>query len=125
MVWPLALKKTGLWDRGMAFDVRVQNVLEKKTNRKKKPGLTDRGVATGVKKTRLTDRGVATEVIKFRMASSGLKPCFWNCVVVACNLVVLSCQRILEVVFSPSFYTCEALFFSTYTKQNIISRQIH
>ncbi len=30
----------------MAFDVRVQNVF------KKKPGLTDRGVATGVKKTR-------------------------------------------------------------------------
>ncbi len=38
-------KKRGLWDRGMAFDVRVQNVLEKN------PGLTDCGVATGVKKT--------------------------------------------------------------------------
>ncbi len=24
-------KQPGLWDRGMAFDVRVQNVLEKKT----------------------------------------------------------------------------------------------
>ncbi len=46
MVWPLALKKPGLWDHGMAFDVRVQNVLEKK------PGLTDCGVSTGVKKTR-------------------------------------------------------------------------
>ncbi len=36
----------------MAFDVRVQNVLEEE------PGLTDRGVATGV--------------TKFDMASSGL-----------------------------------------------------
>ncbi len=30
MVWPLALKKPSLWDRGMAFEVGVQNVLEKK-----------------------------------------------------------------------------------------------
>ncbi len=44
MVRPLALKKPGQWDCGMAFDIRVQNVLEKK------PSLTDRGVATGVKK---------------------------------------------------------------------------
>ncbi len=29
VVWPLALKKS-LWDRGMAFDVQMQNVLEKK-----------------------------------------------------------------------------------------------
>ncbi len=61
-------KKPGLWDRGMAFDVRVQNVLEKKNS------LTDRGVATLVKKknTGLTNRGVATGVTKFRMASGGL-----------------------------------------------------
>ncbi len=45
-------KKPSLWDRDMAFDVWVQNVLEKKT------GLKDRGVATGV--------------TKFRMASGGL-----------------------------------------------------
>ncbi len=51
----------------MAFDIRVQNVLEKK------PGLTDCGVATGVKKPGLTDRGVATGVTKFRMAYGGLK----------------------------------------------------
>ncbi len=38
----------------MAFDIRVQNVLENNS------GLTDRGVATGV--------------TKFRMASGGLKP---------------------------------------------------
>ncbi len=30
MVQPLALKKPGLLDQGMAFDIRVQNVLEKK-----------------------------------------------------------------------------------------------
>ncbi len=41
------VKKTGLWDRGMAFDIRVQNVLEKKT------GLIERGVATGVTKFRM------------------------------------------------------------------------
>ncbi len=33
-------------DRGMAFDVRMQNVLDKN------PGLNDHGVSTGVKKTR-------------------------------------------------------------------------
>ncbi len=45
----------------MAFDVRVQNGLEKK------PGLT-----TGVKKPGLTDLGVATGVTKFHIASGGL-----------------------------------------------------
>ncbi len=50
----------------MAFDVRVQNELEKK------PGLIDCGVATGVKKPGLTDRGVVTGVTKFRMASGRL-----------------------------------------------------
>ncbi len=50
----------------MDFDIWVQNVLEKN------PGLTDRGVATGVKKPGLTDRGVATGVTKFRMASGRL-----------------------------------------------------
>ncbi len=35
-------KKPGLWDRGMAIDVRVQNVLEKKNR------LTDCGMVTGV-----------------------------------------------------------------------------
>ncbi len=60
------VKKTVLRDRDMAFDVRVQNELEKKL------GLTDRGVATGVKKPGLTDRGVATGVTKFRMASGGI-----------------------------------------------------
>ncbi len=66
VVWSLALKKPGLWDCGMAFDIRVQNVLEKKTD------PTDHGVATGVKKPGLTDGGVATGVTKFRMASGGL-----------------------------------------------------
>ncbi len=42
------VKKPGLWDRGMAFDVRAQNVLGKK-----KTGLTDCGVVTGVKKPRV------------------------------------------------------------------------
>ncbi len=51
----------------MAFDVRVQNVLEKK------PGLIERSVATGVKKPGLIDRGVATGVTKFRMASGRLR----------------------------------------------------
>ncbi len=37
------IKKTGLWDGGMAFDIWMQNGL-------KKPGLTDCCVATGVKK---------------------------------------------------------------------------
>ncbi len=46
------VKKNGLWDCGMAFDIRVQNVLEKKTV--------------------LTDRGVTTGVTKFCMASGGL-----------------------------------------------------
>ncbi len=58
MVWLLALKKTGMWDRDMAFDIQVQNVLEKKSVWQtvvwplelKKLGLTDRGVATGVTK---------------------------------------------------------------------------
>ncbi len=40
---------------------------------KKKPDLTDCGVATEVKKPGLTDQGVATGVTKFRMASGGLK----------------------------------------------------
>ncbi len=31
MVWPLMLRKPGLWDRGMASDVRVQIMIEKKT----------------------------------------------------------------------------------------------
>ncbi len=47
----------------MAFDVRVQNVLEKKT------GMTDCGV---VKKPGLTARVVATGVTKFHIASGGL-----------------------------------------------------
>ncbi len=50
----------------MAFDIRVQNLLEKKN------GLTDHGVATGVKKPSLTDQGMATGVTKFRMGSGGL-----------------------------------------------------
>ncbi len=29
MVWPLALKNPGLWDRGMAFDVRMRTEIEK------------------------------------------------------------------------------------------------
>ncbi len=40
-------------------------------------------------------------------------------------LAVLSCQPILEVVFSPSFNTCEAFFFGTYNKRKVISRQIN
>ncbi len=52
----------------MAFSVRVQNVLEEKI-----PGLTDRDVATGVKKPGLTDWGEANGVTKFCMASGGLK----------------------------------------------------
>ncbi len=39
-----SVKKTGLWDPGMAFDVWEQNV--------QKNDPTDRGVAIGVKKTR-------------------------------------------------------------------------
>ncbi len=50
----------------MAFDVRVQNVLEKNT-------WSDNPWCTGVKNPGLTDRGVATEVTKFRMASGGLR----------------------------------------------------
>ncbi len=62
----IGVQKSG-WDRGMAFDARVQNALEKKIPvwqsavwplRLKKPGLTDRGVAAGD--------------TKFRMASGGL-----------------------------------------------------
>ncbi len=60
------VKKNGLWDYGMAFDVQVQNVLEKKTS------LTNCGVATGVKRPGLTHRGVATRVTNFRMATGGL-----------------------------------------------------
>ncbi len=51
----------------MAFDIWMQNVLEKK-----KPVLTDHGVATGVKNPGLTDQGVATGVTKFHMASGGI-----------------------------------------------------
>ncbi len=66
MVWPLALKKPGLWDHGIAFDVRVQNVLEKT--------LAWQTVVwpLGLKNPGLTDQGVATVVTKFRMASGGL-----------------------------------------------------
>ncbi len=64
----IGVKKTSLWDRGMASDVRMRTVIEKKTPvwqtvvwplRLKEPGLSDRGVANGV--------------AKFRMASGGLK----------------------------------------------------
>ncbi len=41
------LKKPGLRDRGMASDVRMQTMIEKKN-----PGLTDSGVAIDVTKTR-------------------------------------------------------------------------
>ncbi len=66
MVRPLVLKKPGLWDHGMAFDVRVQNVLEKKTVWQtvvwplgsKKPGLTDWGVATGITKFCIASDGL-------------------------------------------------------------------
>ncbi len=50
----------------MAFDVRVQNVLEKK------PQSDSLWCGHWVKKPGLTDRGVATGVTKFRMASGGL-----------------------------------------------------
>ncbi len=59
-------KKTGLWDRGMAFDIRVQNVLEKKN-----PVWQTVVWPLGLKKPGLTDRGVATGITKFRMASGG------------------------------------------------------
>ncbi len=68
MVWPLGLKRTGLWDRGIAFDVRVRNVFEKK------PVLQTVVWPLGLKNLGLTDRGVATGVTKFRMASGGLSP---------------------------------------------------
>ncbi len=79
----------------MAFDARVQNVLEKK------PGLTDSGVATGVKKTRSDRPRCGTGVTKFCMASGGLK--FFEiyskfyCLAVIhsqifCNLLVPDCS---------------------------------
>ncbi len=40
-------------------------------------------------------------------------------------LVMSSCQRILEIVFSPPFCIYEAIFFGTYNKRNVISRWIH
>ncbi len=64
--WPLALKKPGLWDHGMASDVRVQNVLEKKN-----PVWQTVMWPLELKNHGLTDRGVATGVNKFRMASGG------------------------------------------------------
>ncbi len=51
---------------------------------KKKPSLTDRGVATGVKKPGLTDRGVATGVTKFRMASGGTD-------FISCSFIYIIC----------------------------------
>ncbi len=57
------VKKPGLWDSGMDFDVRVQNVLEIKT-------WSDRLVwPLGLRKPCLTDQGVATGVTKFHTAS--------------------------------------------------------
>ncbi len=75
MVWSLTskskiLKKKGLTDHGMATGV-------------KKPCLWDRGMAFDIrvqnvleKKLGLTDRGVATGVTKFHMASGGLSNSF-------------------------------------------------
>ncbi len=67
MVCPLALKKPGLWNRGMAYDVRMRTVIEKKT-----PVWQTVVWPLGLKKTGLSDRGVANEVTKFCMASGGL-----------------------------------------------------
>ncbi len=63
-------EKTDLWDRGMRFDIRVQNVLEKKT-----PVWQTVMWSLGLKKPGVTDRGVPTGVTKFRMASGEL--IFW------------------------------------------------
>ncbi len=65
------LKKPGLWDHGMAFDVRVQNVL------KKNPVWQTVVWPLGLKRPGLTDRGVATGVTKFRIASGGLMKFTW------------------------------------------------
>ncbi len=61
------VKKPGLWDRGISFDVRVQNVLEKET-----PVWQTEVCQLGLKKPGQTDQGVATRVTKFRMAYGGL-----------------------------------------------------
>ncbi len=62
LVWPLTFKKSGLWDRGMVSDIRIQTMIEKKTLvwqtvvwslTLQKPGLSDQGVANGVAKFRM------------------------------------------------------------------------
>ncbi len=65
------VKKTGLWDRGMAFDIPVQNVLEKNPL-----GWQTVVWPLGWKNLGLTDQGVTTGVTKFRMASGGLNSLF-------------------------------------------------
>ncbi len=64
----------------MAFDIRVQNVLEKK------PGWKIVVWPLGLKKASVTDRGGATGVTEFRMASGGLRD---SQAVVSHNLRVL------------------------------------
>ncbi len=54
----------------MAFDIRVQNVLEKK------PVWQTVVWPLRLKKTGQTGRGVATGVTKFHMASGGLNLCW-------------------------------------------------
>ncbi len=66
MVWTLAYNKPGLWDRGIAFEVQVQNVLAKT------PVWQTVVWPLGLTNPVLTARGVATGVTKFRMASGGL-----------------------------------------------------
>ncbi len=73
MVWPLALKKPGLWDRGMASDIRMRTAIEKKT-----PVWQTVVRPLGLKKTGLSNWGVANGVTKFRMASGEKKKIYFR-----------------------------------------------
>ncbi len=78
MVWPLTLKKPGLWDGGMASDVRMQIMIEKKTPvwqtvvwplTSQKPSLSDRGVANGVAKFRMASGRLIKHEIRMKCES--------------------------------------------------------